>query len=289
MKIGITGASGFIAGELIPRLVERGHGCVAFSRSAPRNILGCEETRGLGLDAKPNLTGLDALVNLAGESIIGRWTAEKKRRIRDSRIQVTRQMVEAMRSSRVRVLVSASASGLYGDRADEVLPESSAPGLGFLAEVCQEWEREAALASAFGARVAMSRIGFVVAARGGAMDLIRPIFRLGVGGKLGDGRQWMPWVHVSDVVGLIIHLLEHNELAGPFNAAAPHPVRNTEFTAALAASLHRPAFFPVPAIALRIGLGELAAIALDSARLSPERTLAAGYAFQFSQIADALR
>ena len=289
MKIGITGASGFIATWLIPRLIDGGHECVAFSRSSSRLVTGCRETRVIGPETTPDLGGLDAIVNLAGESILGRWTSAKKQRIRDSRIQVTRQIVDAMAASTVRVLVSTSASGIYGDRGDELLPESAAAGRGFLADVCGEWEAEAMRARAFGARVALPRIGFVVAPNGGAMDLIRPIFKLGLGGRLGGGEQWMPWVHVADVVGLVVHLLERDALDGAFNATAPNPVRNADFTRAVATAVHRPAFFPVPSLALRVVLGELAAIALDSARVLPERTLASGYVFQFSQIADALR
>ena len=287
MKIGITGATGFIAGELIPRLVERGHECVAYSRSANRNVPGCVETRALGADTAPDLSGLDACVNLAGESILGRWTAAKKKRIRESRIQVTRGLVDAMGASAVRVLVSASAAGYYGDRGDELLSEASPAGAGFLAGICRDWETEAMRAREFGARVALPRIGFVVSPHGGAMDLVRPIFRLGLGGRLGDGQQWMPWVHVIDVAGLIIHLVESAACEGAFNAAAPHPVRNLDFTRELAACLHRPAFFAVPAPALRLALGELASLVLDSARLTPERTLASGYAFHFSHLADA--
>ena len=289
MKIGITGASGFIATWLIPRLIDGGHECVAFSRSSSRLVTGCRETRVIGPETTPDLGGLDALVNLAGESILGRWTSAKKQRIRNSRIQVMRQIVDAMAASTVRVLVSTSASGIYGDRGDELLPESAAAGRGFLADVCGEWEAEAMRARAFGARVALPRIGFVVAPNGGAMDLIRPIFKLGLGGRLGGGEQWMPWVHVADVVGLVVHLLERDALDGAFNATAPNPVRNADFTRAVATAVHRPAFFPVPSLALRVVLGELAAIALDSARVLPERTLASGYVFQFSQIADALR
>jgi uncharacterized protein len=288
MKIGITGATGFIAGELIPRLIERGHECVAFSRSALRQVAGCGETRGIGLEAPPDLSGLDACVNLAGESIVGRWTAAKKRRIRESRIGLTRSLVEAMRNSSARVLISTSASGYYGNRGEEVLTELSAPGLGFLADVCRAWETEALRAQEFGARVALPRIGFVISPRGGAMDLVRPIFRLGVGGRLGNGQQWMPWVHATDVVGLIIHLLETETCDGAFHAVAPHSVQNQEFTRELAAALHRPAFFTVPAFALRLALGELSSLVLDSTRMSPERTLASGYAFQFPYLAEAL-
>ncbi len=288
MRIGITGATGFIAGELIPRLAERGHECVAFSRSTSRVVMGCVETRPLGPGVSPDFSGLDACVNLAGESILGRWTTAKKRRIRDSRLLVTRAVVEGMKSGSARVLVSASAAGFYGDRGDELLPESAPAGNGFLADACREWETEALRARDFGARVALPRIGFVVSPHGGAMDIMRPIFRLGLGGRLGSGQQWMPWVHVTDVAGLIIHLLETESCEGAYNAAAPEPLRNAEFTRELAAQLHRPAFFAAPAFALRLALGEFSSLLLDSARLVPERTLASGFAFQFSQLADAL-
>ena len=289
MKIGLTGASGFIAGHLIPRLSQRGHECIAFSRTAGRAVAGCCETRSLTAGSTPDLTGLDAIVNLAGESILGRWSAAKKKRIRDSRIGITRDLVNAMSASSARILISTSASGLYGDRGEEILTEESAPGRGFLAGVCREWEAEALRAKEFGARVALTRIGFVIAPRGGAMERLRPLFRLGLGGRLGHGRQWMPWVHVADVTGLIVHLLECESLEGPFNAAAPNPVRNADFTKVLATAVHRPAFFAVPDFALRLALGELSCVALDSTRLAPLRTLGAGYAFEFSQIADALR
>lgn len=289
MKIGLTGASGFIAGQLIPRLAERGHECVAFSRTADRAVAGCRETRTLAAGTAPDLAGLDAIVNLAGESILGRWSTAKKARIRESRIGLTRELVNAMSASSARILISTSASGLYGDRGDEILTEESAPGRGFLAGVCREWEAEALRAREFGARVALARIGFVLAPRGGAMERLRPLFRLGLGGRLGHGRQWMPWVHVADVAGLIVHLLERESLEGPFNAAAPNPVRNADFTRALATLVRRPAFLAVPDFALRLALGELACVALDSTRLAPLRTLGSGYAFEFSQIADALR
>jgi uncharacterized protein (TIGR01777 family) len=288
MKIGITGATGFIATELIPRLVERGHECVAFSRTAQRVVAGCAETRAIRVDGGPDLSGLDACINLAGESIVGRWTTAKKRRIRESRLNLTRSLVDAMESSPVRLLVNASASGYYGDRGDETLNESSAQGAGFLADLCREWESTALCARNFGARVALLRIGFVVSPHGGAMDLVRPLFRLGLGGRLGSGKQWMPWVHVTDVVGLILHLLENESCDGAYNAAAPNSVRNAEFTGLLAASLHRPAIFPVPAFALRLALGELSTLALDSSRLSPERALASGFSFQFPHLSDAL-
>jgi uncharacterized protein (TIGR01777 family) len=219
---------------------------------------------------------------------VGRWTAAKKRRIRESRLGVTRGLVGAMQNSSARVLISASASGYYGDRGEEELTESSAPGSGFLADVCRAWETEALCAREFGVRVALPRIGFVVSPHGGAMDLVRPIFRLGLGGRLGNGQQWMPWVHVTDVAGLIIHLLETETCDGAYHAAAPRSVQNQEFTREIAAALHRPAIFAVPAFALRLVLGGLSSLVLDSTHLLPERTLASGYSFQFPHLAEAL-
>ena len=288
MRIGITGATGFIAGHLIPVLRGQSHVCVAFSRDAGRRIEGCAETRAIDHQSRPDLSELDAIVNLAGESIQGRWTEAKKARIRNSRIDLTRSLVDAIPGTEVRTLVSGSASGFYGNCGDDLCPETSPRGRGFLADVAGEWEQAAEAAERDGVRVALLRIGFVIAARGGAMDKIRPLFRLGLGGTLGSGRQWMPWVHIDDVCGLLVHLLEKQDLRGAFNAVAPHPVTNREFTRALAAALHRPAIVPVPAFALRLALGELSSLVLDSTRAIPERTLAGGYAFRHQYLAETL-
>ncbi len=289
MRIGITGATGFIAGHLIPQLRQRGHTCVAFSRDASQTVEGCEETRTIGGTEPPDLTQLDALINLAGESIQGRWTAAKKKRIRQSRIDITRALVAALPRSEVRVLISASATGYYGDRGNERLSETAVRGNGFLADVCQEWEHAAKTAEKHDVRVALPRFGFVIAPEGGAMETIHPIFRLGLGGRLGSGKQWMPWVHIDDICGIIIHLLENEKLTGPFNAVAPNSATNAEFTKALAASLNRPAILPVPAFALRLALGELSSLALDSTRAIPERTIASGYSFRHTSLEEALR
>lgn len=289
MRIGITGATGFIAGHLIPQLRQRGHPCVAFSRDASQTVEGCDETRAIGGAEPPDLRQLDALINLAGESIQGRWTAARKKRIRQSRIDLTRALVAALPRSEVRVLVSASATGYYGDRGNERLSESAVRGSGFLSDVCQEWEHAAKTAEKHDVRIAIPRLGFVLAQDGGALETIRPIFRLGLGGRLGSGKQWMPWVHINDICGVFIHLLENENLAGAFNAVAPNPATNAEFTKALAASLKRPAILPVPAFALRLALGELSSLALDSTRAIPERTAASGYAFRHSNLEEALR
>lgn len=280
LVVGITGASGFVGTRLIPELVGAGHQCVAFTRDPSRPIYGCRETRALQPPTPADLTGLDALINLAGESVQGLWTSAKKERIRRSRVEVTRALVQALPGSGVRTLVTASATGFYGDRGEEELNEDSPPGRGFLAEVSEEWEGEALAALDHGVRVAMARIGFVVSADGGAMDRIRPLFRFALGGRLGDGRQWMPWVHLDDTVGILRHLLEHEECEGPYQVTAPEPVRNADFTRELAAALHRPAIFHVPAFALRLALGELSTLVLSSTRARPQRTLASGYVFR---------
>lgn len=289
MRIGITGATGFVAGYLIPRLRERGHECIAFSRDPSRPVDGCTETRAIGEGERPNLRALDAIVNLAGESIMGRWTAQKKERICESRIQLTESLVEALAESDARILVNASATGYYGDRGDESLPETAPRGEGFLADVADAWEKAALAAERKSVRVALARFGFIIAPKGGAMDLVRPIFRLGLGGRLGSGKQWMPWVHIEDVCGVLLHLLENQELQGAFNTVAPHPVTNAQFTKALAEALHRPAILPAPSFALRLALGEMSALVLDSTRALPERTLASGYRFRFEKLATALR
>ena len=288
MRIGITGASGFIASSLIPLLRQRGHQCVAFSRDARRLITGCDETRAIANRSAPNLSALDAIVNLAGESIQGLWTEAKKNRIRNSRIDLTNSLVAAIPGTEVRVLLSGSATGFYGNRDDEVLPEDASRGEGFLADVTTEWEQAATAAEVSGVRVVLARIGFVIATNGGALDKIRPLFRLGLGGKLGSGRQWMPWVHIDDVCGVIIHLLERHNLRGAFNLVAPQPSTNMEFTRALADACHRPAFLPVPGFMLRLALGEFSSLVLDSTRAVPDRTLASGYRFRQSDLSLAL-
>lgn len=282
MKIGITGARGFIGGHVACLAHERGHEVVAFSRhpgSADRRF---------STDAAPDLSGLDAVVHLAGESIMGLWTPAKKRRIRDSRVEGTRRLVEALNSDAgaPRILVSGSAIGYYGDTGEREVTESDAAGDGFLAEVAAEWEAEAAHATQ--ARVTFIRTGLVLGPDGGAMRLIAPAFRLALGGPLGNGRQWMSCVHVDDVAGLILHAMEQEAVRGPLNAVLPAPLRNADFTRALARAVHRPAILPVPAFALKLGLGELSGLLLDSQRVRPEATLASGYRFRHSTIEAAL-
>ena len=295
MIIGITGATGFIAGHLIRQLRDRGHECVAFSRTPERPVRGCRETRIFAPSRPLDLTRLDAIVNLAGESVMGYWTAGKRRRIIESRTASTTRIVQTLAKSQdtPRVLVSGSAVGIYGDRGDELLTESTAPGGGFLADVAQQWEAAARAGEDVGIRVARVRIGFVLGADGGAFPPMRRLFRLGLGGKLGSGRQWMSLVHVDDVAGLIVFLLDDllhagTAAGGAFNAVSPEPVRNADFTRALGKALHRPALLPAPAFALRGMLGEMSQLLLMSERAIPEQTLKIGYGFKHPDLAGML-
>lgn len=240
-----------------------------------------------GAVSAENFEGTDAVVHLAGEPIAQRWTRTVRERIRSSRVEGTRAVVEAMHRARRRpvVLVSASAIGYYGSRGDEELTENAAPGGDFLAQVGIEWERAA---EAFEGRVVTMRIAMVLG-RGGALQKMLPPFRMGVGGRIGDGRQWVSWIHLDDLVSLIRFALENPRLSGPVNASAPEPVRNAEFTAELARALRRPAIVPVPKIVLRLMFGEMAEVLLASQRVLPQAAHEAGFGFRFPRIRDALR
>jgi len=236
--------------------------------------------------------GVEAVFHLAGESVAeGRWTAAQKARIRDSRVVGTRNLVQgiAQVSDRPRVLVSASAVGYYGDRGEEELTESASPARDFLADVCVAWEKEALAAEKLGVRVVTERTGIVLGAGGGALAKMLTPFKLGAGGPLGNGRQWMPWVHVSDLARLYLHAAEHESIRGPMNAVAPHPVRNSEFTKALGRQLRRPAFMPAPYLGLRLLFGEFAQVLFASQRVVPQVALDTGFTFQYPDIAAALK
>ena len=283
MKIGITGASGFIGSCVRAHCRQMGLETVGFSRRPSAG------DRLFQMKTPPDLEGLEGVINLAGESILGLWTAEKKRRIRESRVLGTRRIVEAMEKMRVRprVLVNASAIGFYGDTGENLVDEFSSSGSGFLAEVCREWEAEATRAESLGVRVVVVRIGFVIG-KGGALRLIGPLFKFGLGGKLGSGRQWMSTVHVEDVAGIIVWALNNQALSGPVNAVMPEPVRNSEFTKELARCVSRPAILAAPAFALRLSLGQLSHLMLDSNRVAPKVCLEKGYRHQFPTLRAAL-
>jgi len=238
------------------------------------------------------VSGFDAVIHLAGESVVGRWTDAKKKAIRESRVLGTRNLAAALARSETkpRVLVCASAVGFYGNRGEEVLREESPAGQGFLPEVCGEWEDASRIAAKAGIRTVNLRIGLVLTAKGGALGKMLTPFKLGLGGRMGSGQQWMSWIHVDDIVGAIQHAMRTESLFGPVNLVAPNAVRNAEFTKVLASVLRRPAIFPVPEFALRLVFGKQAAeeMLLASQRVQPGKLGASGYAFCFRELRAAL-
>ncbi|HXF38810.1 MAG TPA: TIGR01777 family oxidoreductase [Blastocatellia bacterium] len=296
MKILISGATGLIGRALCHVLNEDGHTIVGVSRSSRKpSGLNVGEMYQWDSQAGPPpeaaLNQVDAVINLAGEPIAAkRWSDQQKKSIRDSRIVTTRNLVEGMRRAKRKpeVFVSSSAVGYYGNRGDERLEETSPPGRGFMSEVCQEWEREAARASELGIRVVFVRTGVVLSADGGALEKMLPPFKMGAGGRLGSGKQWFPWIHIDDIVGIFRHSIVNAKATGPINGAAPQPATNAEFTRELGHALHRPAFLPVPEIALRILMGEMAGVLFDSQRVIPAAALASGYEFRYPQLGPAL-
>ena len=293
MKITISGASGFIGRRLLKTLGSEGHTLQVLSRHAgtnmPPNVKVWAWDPAKGEPPAEALRDADAVVHLAGEPVAQRWNDETKRKIRDSRVLGTRNMVQAFGklNKPPATLICASAIGYYGARGDEVLSEDAPAGTGFLSDVCREWESEALKAESLGVRVVRPRIGIVLDARGGALLKMLPPFRMGVGGKIGSGQQWMSWIHLDDLVGLFRLALE-TRISGALNGVAPAPVSNQDFTKALAAAVHRPAIFPVPGIALKILFGEMSEVLLASQRVVPRAAEAAGYRFQYPQLGPAL-
>lgn len=293
MKCVVSGGTGFIGRRIVDRLLGDGHYVGVWSRRP-----GNEKRSGVasfswdppaGEPPAESLNTMDAVLHLAGETVAQRWNSAVKRRIADSRVLGTRHLVQAIAKVRhkPKVLVCASAVGYYGDRGDETLTESSGPGSGFLADICREWEAEADRAGDYGVRVVKLRIGFVLGKDGGALAQMVPAFRAFVGGRLGSGKQWMPWIHVEDVAGMFVYAAQQ-EIAGVWNATSPNPVRNAAFTAEMARVLHRPAILPVPPFALRLAFGELGGHMLDSARVVPHAPLEAGYRFRFPELGPGL-
>lgn len=292
MHILLTGGTGLIGRALCRRWLEDGHQLSVLSRTPARVPALCgQAVRGVerleALDDAP----LDAVVNLAGAPIADRpWTSSRRRLLRDSRIALTERLVDWLgaRSQRPQVLVSGSAVGWYGDGGEARLDESAAPGQDFAARLCADWEAAALRAEHLGIRVVRVRTGLVLAANGGFLSRLLPAFRLGLGGRIGSGRQWMPWIHLQDQVGLIDFLLRSEVAHGPYNACAPNPVRNAEFSRSLGHVLHRPAVLPVPAAVLKLGLGELSGLLLGGQRAVPTRLQDAGYVFRFVELDAAL-
>lgn len=294
MRIVVTGASGLIGTALAALASERGHEVVPLARG-PAEDGASSWDPAAGWIRPGALDGADAVVHLAGAEIAGgRWTDRRKRLLRESRIDATRLLIDHMASTaepsrRPRVLVSASAGGYYGDRGDEPLTEQSSAGEGFLATLCADWEREARRAEELGVRAVQARFGIVLSAHGGALARMLPAFRLGAGGPLGGGRQWMPWIALRDAAGVIEQLLSDDSYSGPVNVAAPEPVTNAGFTRALGRALRRPAILPLPALVLRALFGQLADEALlASQRMIPERLLRGGFDFAHPELDAAL-
>lgn len=295
MNVLVTGATGFVGTPVVKMLLAEGHAVNYLARKRATGM----DTRAAFFCWNPDeeevsLAGmgrLDAVVHLAGEPIMQRWSANVRKKIRDSRVLGTKRLVAAISNLKHRpaALVSASAIGFYGDRGDEILTESSAKGSGFLADLCAEWEREAFAAQEFGMRAAAIRIGLVLGANGGALKQMLPVFRAGLGGRLGSGRQWMSWIGLDDLVRLFIFAAANDNVAGVVNGTSPQPVTNAEFTKTLATVLRRPALFAVPAAALKLAYGELGAHLLDSARVLPKAAEVAGFELRERELKGCLK
>jgi uncharacterized protein len=299
MRVAVTGATGVIGSAIVEALRERGDEPVALSRNAERakEKLGVDAYEWKTPKAEPApldaLRGSDAVVNLLGETIAQRWSEDTKREIRDSRVLTTRNLVAALRelpeAERPRVLVSQSASGWYGARGEERIDEAEPAGSDFLARLTVDWEAEADRAEELGVRVVVPRTGVVLSESGGALEKMLPFFKLGIGGPVAGGRQYVPWVHLDDVVGAFLFALDNNALRGPVNLTAPEPVTNKELSRTLGRVLHRPAFAPVPALAVKTLYGEMASIVTTGARAVPARLQELGYEFRRPDLEEALR
>ncbi|HKS71897.1 MAG TPA: TIGR01777 family oxidoreductase [Terriglobales bacterium] len=289
-RILVSGASGPIGAALLPSLRQHGYAVMRLVRGMTKSQdqIGWDPLKPV---APEIVSGFEVVIHLAGESIVGRWTEEKKKAIRDSRVVGTRHLAEALAqaSQPPRVFLSGSAIGYYGDRGDEILNEDSLSGQGFLAEVSREWEAATQPAAAAGIRTVHLRTGVVLSAVGGALPKMLPPFKLGVGGIVGSGRQWWSWIDVQDEVGAMHHILKTESLTGPVNLVAPHAVTNAEFTKTLAAIFRRPAFVPVPAFAARLAFGPMAdELLLASQHVEPTKLLQSEYSFQSTDLVNAL-
>jgi uncharacterized protein (TIGR01777 family) len=296
VRITVTGATGLIGSRLVAELERRDCEVTVLSRDPER------ASARLGVAARPwdplaepapagALNGRDGIVHLAGENVAQRWTQAARRRIRDSRVRGTANLVEGLRRAEARpaVLVSGSAVGIYGEASDQPVTEGAPPGAGFLAEVCVAWERAAAGARELGLRLVCLRTGVVLDRSGGALARMLPPFRLGLGGPVAGGRQYVPWIHPADQVGIIVAALADRRWEGPVNACARHPATNRELTRALGRALHRPAALPIPGLALRVLYGEMAGVITAGQRAVPERALSLGYRFSHPELEAALR
>lgn len=288
-RVAITGVTGFIGRALPGLLAGHGMAVTGVSRSGKGEVAGVDRWQ---TPERLDFSGHHAVINLAGEPINQRWTKENRKRFRESRVDFTNKVVAAIErlpeSERPRVLMSGSAVGFYGDRKEDFLTEASPAGRGFLADLCRDWELAAEQARALGVRVVTLRTGVVLGRGGDAFEQLRRVFRLGIGGKLGHGDQWMPWIHVDDLRAAIIHATLSETLAGPINGSAPAPERNRDFTRKLASAMHRPALFTVPAFGLKMVLGDFAEALLSSQRAVPSALVEDGFGFRYGTLEDAL-
>ncbi len=293
MHITITGATGFLGSHVVQKLLDAGHDIHVLGRKRTAELpvsAAFSDWNALTEPPPESLAGADAVIHLAGEPVAQRWTKDAMLRIRNSRVEGTRHLINGLSKleRRPEVLMCASAIGIYGSRGDEVLTEASrAGGHDFLSRVVIEWEDTAKLAEALGIRVVRLRFS-VVLGHGGALAKMLPPFRLGVGGRIGSGRQWMSWIHIDDAANLVLFAMQNATVSGPINATAPNPVTNAEFTRELAAVLHRPAVFPVPLFALKILFGEMSDVVVASQRVIPEAAERAGFHFEYPELAPAL-
>ena len=287
MRIAVTGATGFIGRRLVERLLARGDDVVVVTRDADRARPLLPSSVGLVGWDEP-IADVDAGMHLAGDPVVGRWSADKKERIRSSRVDGTNRFVKALHKSRARVLVSASAVGFYGPHGDEELDEDSPPGRDFLAEVCQAWEASAQTFAGVARRAVMIRTGVVLGKGGGALAKMVTPFRAFGGGPVGSGKQWTSWIHLDDLISLYLFALDDARCTGPINGTAPNPVTMKELAAALGRALHRPSWLPVPQLAVRALFGEGATVLLDGQRVLPRRALSLGFSFAFPTVDAAL-
>ena len=289
-RVLVSGVSGPIGAALLPYLQSRGAQIVRLVRGSAKgpDQISWDPLQPIAAEV---VSGFDTVIHLAGESVLARWTEARKKSMRDSRVLATQNLAAALVQARVRprVFICASAIGFYGNRGDQILTEDSAGGRGYAADLARDWEGATKIAADAGIRTVNLRIGLVLSGRGGALEKMLTPFKLGLGGKLGSGEQWMSWIHIEDIVGAIHHALHNLSMSGPINMVAPNPVRNQEFTRVLASVLRRPAIFPVPAFAARLAFGQMAdELLLGGERVQPSKLLASGYTFRFAELRGAL-